>query len=128
MKSLIEPADEQEVNRLLAEGDARLRSAREALKTNPRRPKEWEKITPDQLKPAIKHLREQFDAEESQITLRAESGCYLALHPDLATQPTFKGGLTNGIATERRATWQQFYKRVTEPVIFKFWCDQLAES
>lgn len=124
----MEPADEQEFNRLLAEGNARHRPAREALKSNPRRPKDWEKITPDQLKPAINYLREQFNSEEFQITLRAEAGCYLALHADLATHPTFKGGLTNRIPAERRAAWQQFYARVTEPVIFKFWCDQLAES
>jgi DNA-binding CsgD family transcriptional regulator len=46
----------------------------------------------------------------------------------LASQPTFKGGLTNLIPPEKRSIWQQFYTKATEPAIFKFWCDQLAES
>lgn len=105
MAPLIEPADALELNRLLAQGDLRLRQSRKALKDNPRRPKDWEEITPAQLKPAIEHVREQFNSEEVQITLRVECGCYLALHPDLAIDATFKNGLTNRIPIERRAAW-----------------------
>jgi len=125
---LIEPVDSQELNRLLAEGDVRLRRSIEALKNSPRRPKDWEEITPAQLKSAIQHLRDEFKSQEWQITMRTECGCYLALHPELATQPTFKGGFTNLIPVERRAAWQQFYRRTFEPAIFKFWCDQLSEN
>ncbi len=125
---MIEPVDAQERNRLLAEGDIRLRRFREALKSNPNRPKDWEEITPAQLKPAIKHLVDEFKSQEFQLTHRAQAGCYLALHPGLAMETTFKGGFTNPIPLEKRAAWRQFYVRATEPAIFKFWCDQLADS
>jgi len=112
---LIEPVDSQELNRLLAEGDVRLRRSIEALKNSPRRPKDWEEITPAQLKSAIQHLRDEFKSQEWQITMRTECGCYLALHPELATQPTFKGGFTNLIPVERRAAWQQFTEEPLSP-------------
>jgi hypothetical protein len=125
---VIEPVDSQELNRLLAEGDVRLRHSRDILKKNPHRPKDWEEITPVQLQPAIKYLCDEFNSHESQITHRAESGCYLALHPDLAMLPTFKGGFINPIAVEKRALWQQYYAKITEPAKFKFWCDHLAQG
>lgn len=113
---------------MLAEGDIRLRRSREVLKNSPDRPKDWEEITPPQLKPAIKHLRDDFKSNAFQMTHRAEAGCYLALHPDLAMQATFKGGFTNPIPPDRRAVWRQFYARETEPAIFRFWCDELANG
>lgn len=128
MKSLIEPADEQEFNRLLAEGDVRLRRAREALKNNPHRPADWEDITPAQLKPAIEHVRKQFESAKWQLGMRIECGCYLALHPDLIMEPKFKGGFDNLIPVNRRPAWKKFYASATESQIFKLWGDQLGEG
>jgi hypothetical protein len=91
---LIEPTDPKEFDRLLEEGDLRLRRSREALKSNPRRPTSWEDITPPQLKPAITHLRREFDSGAWQLEQRVECGCYLGLHPELALAPKFKGGFT----------------------------------
>jgi DNA-binding CsgD family transcriptional regulator len=128
MKSLIEPADEQEFNRLLAEGDVRLRRSREALKTNPRRPADWEEITPTQLKPAVEHVRKQFDSGEWHLRMRIECGCYLALHPDLIMEPKFKGGFDNLIPVDKRPEWRKFYAPASESQIFKFWSDQFGEG
>lgn len=49
------PPDANEFERLFQEGDAVYRRFREALKSNPHKPTQWEDITPPQLKPAIKH-------------------------------------------------------------------------
>jgi hypothetical protein len=113
---------------LLEEGELRLRRSREALKNSPSRPAAWEDITAVQLKPAITHLRKEFDSGAWQLELRVECGCYLALHPDLALAPTFKGGFTNLIPLEKRALWQRVYAHAKESTIFKHWSDQFSDS
>ena len=42
---------------------------------------EWEKITPRELIPAIKHTRETFDEAEWKYSEITRQLCYAALHP-----------------------------------------------
>jgi DNA-binding CsgD family transcriptional regulator len=58
--------------------------------------------------------------------MQVECGCYLALHPELARQPKFKG-LQNLIPQENRAGWQMRYKNIKEPERFHYWNEQFAE-
>jgi len=45
--------ENDELMRAVAEGMAALRKTRERLKSNPHKPPDWEKITPETLKPAV---------------------------------------------------------------------------
>ncbi len=47
-------------------------------------PERWEKITPEVLKPSIKHIREAFSTAHWQCAQITEHLCYAALHPDTA--------------------------------------------
>jgi hypothetical protein len=122
------PIKDEEFKRLFEEGDAAYRRSREALKDNPHRPTRWEEITPPQLKPAIEYLRKEFAASTWQISTRAECACYLGLHPHLALQPKFKGGLENLVPLNRRSEWQRKYAGVSESETFKFWSDEFSEE
>lgn len=44
-------------------------------------PAEWEKITPDELIPAIKHIRKSFDDSVGKRAEVTQKLCYAALHP-----------------------------------------------
>jgi hypothetical protein len=118
--------DDQEFKRILEEGESALNKARELLKNDPRKPPAWEDITPPELKPAVEHIRKEFDRDEWQLAMQVECGCYLALHPELANQPKFKG-LDNLISAQKRAAWQTLYKHIKESERFKLWADQFSE-
>ena len=49
-------------------------------------PAKWERITPDVLKPSIKHIREAFDEAEWKCSEVTKKLCYAALHPITADQ------------------------------------------
>ena len=118
--------DDQEFKRILQEGEAALNKARELLKNDPLKPPAWGDITPPELKPAVEHIRKEFDRDEWQLAMQVECGCYLALHPELASQPKFKG-LDNLIPAQKRAAWQTLYKHIKESERFKFWTDQFSK-
>jgi hypothetical protein len=118
--------DDQEFNRILQEGEDALNKARELLKNDPSKPPALEDITPAELKPAVEHIRKEFAKDEWQLAMQVECGCYLALHPELANKPKFKG-LDNLIPAERRAAWQTLYKHIEEPERFKLWTDRFSK-
>src|SRR5258708_10585621 len=101
--------DDHDFNRIVEDGMAALTKARERLKQQRDKAPDWETITPVQLRPAIKHIRRQFEKAEWQLAMQIECGCYLSLHPELATKPTFKGG-QNLIPEENRLAWQVHYQ------------------
>ena len=49
-------------------------------------PAKWEKITPDVLKPSIKHIREAFDEAAWKCGEVTRHLCYAALHPLMADE------------------------------------------
>ncbi len=118
--------NDSEFGSAVSEGMAALQKARERLKSNPLKPPDWEKITPESLKPAIDYIRKEFRTAEWQLASRIECGCYLSLHPELVTQPKFKGG-QNLIPVERRLVWQVHYQGMTEPECFAYWTEQFSE-
>jgi hypothetical protein len=122
------PLNDNEFERLFQEGDAVYRRSREALKNDPHKPPPWEDITPPQLQPAVRHLRRQFGSRNFQLSLMVECGCYLGLHPHLALESKFKGGLDNLVPAKNRVQWQRRYTGIRESVIFKFWSEQFSES
>jgi DNA-binding CsgD family transcriptional regulator len=118
--------DDPEFNRIVEEGMAALTKARERLKKQPDKPPDWEEITPVPLKSAIKHIRRQFEKAEWQFAMQIECGCYLSLHPELVTKPTFKGG-QNLIPEENRLAWQAHYQGMKESECFAYWTNQFSE-
>lgn len=110
----------------VTEGMAALKKARERLKNNPHKPPDWETITPEKLKPAIEHVQKEFRTSEWKLRSRIECGCYFSLHPELATQPTFKGG-ENLIPFDRRLIWQVHYQGMRESECFAYWTEQFSE-
>ena len=44
-------------------------------------PLEWKEITPEELIPAIEHIRESFEESEWKCRTVTEKLCYSALHP-----------------------------------------------
>ena len=111
----------------VAEGMAALKKARERLKNNPHKPPDWEKITPEPIRPAVEHIHKEFRTSEWKLASRVECGCYFSLHPELVTQPKFKGG-QNLIPVERRLAWQVHYQGMPEPECFAHWVEQFSEG
>ena len=117
---------DSEFESAVSEGMAALKKAHERLKNNPHKPPDWETITPETLKPAIEHVQKEFRTSEWKLKSRIECGCYFSLHPELATQPTFKGG-QNLIPVERRLIWQVHYQGMRESECFAYWTEQFSE-
>jgi len=118
--------NDSEFESAVTEGMAALKKARERLKNNPHKPPDWETITPEKLKPAIEHVQKEFRTSEWKLRSRIECGCYFSLHPELATQPTFKGG-ENLIPFDRRLIWQVHYQGMRESECFAYWIEQFSE-
>jgi hypothetical protein len=53
----------------------------------PVEPAQWEKITPQQLFPAVKHVRKSFDTLGWRYSEVTKCLCYAALHPDAVAEP-----------------------------------------
>jgi len=119
--------DEQSFEQILKEGQSALKNERERLKNDPHRPQPWEEITPEPLKSAIEHLRKEFRTREWQLSMQVECGCYLALHPELATAPKFKG-LQNLIQPELRPGWRSKWETLKESDRFRYWSEQYADG
>jgi DNA-directed RNA polymerase specialized sigma24 family protein len=119
--------DEQEFKQILLEGQIALKKERERIKNDPHRPRPWEEITPAPLKPAIEHIRKEFRTRKWQLSMQVECGCYLALHPELATAPKFKG-LQNLIKPELRAGWRAKWETIKESERFHYWSEQFTDG
>lgn len=117
---------DQEFERVVQEGLAALKKSRERLKADRDKPQDWEEITPEPLKPAIKHIREEFRTAEWQLAMQIECACYVSLHPELATLPKIRG-LDNLIQADLRATWHLQFEGMTESERFAHWTKQFGE-
>ena len=116
---------DQEFERIIQEGMAALKKSRERLKAARDKPKDWEEITPEQLKPAVKHIIREFEMVAWQLSQQVEFGCYISLHPELATLPRYKGG-DNLIPADLRETWHLQFEGMNEAERFKSWVDQYS--
>lgn len=90
---------------------------------------DWEKITPENLLPAIKHLRESFESSEWKCSRLTEVLCYAALHPKEAAPRDFGHYLESfrmyrvilGRSAERE--FDRVLAISTAPAIFKAYQD-----
>jgi DNA-directed RNA polymerase specialized sigma24 family protein len=120
--------DDQEFKQILRDGQAALDKERNRIKNDPRRPRPWEEITPKALTRAIEHIQKEFrTATQWQLSMQVECGCYLALHPELANAPKFKG-LQNLIKPELRPSWGAKWQRVRESARFHFWSEEFSDG
>jgi DNA-binding CsgD family transcriptional regulator len=118
---------DKEFRRILKEAEAALNKERERLNNDPHKPCPWEEITPTHLKPAVEHIHSEFQTGEWQLSMQIECGCYIALHPELATQPKFKG-LPNLIKPELRPKWRARWETKRESERFHFWREVFADG
>src|SRR5436309_2743451 len=115
-----------EIKRLVEEGMAALERSQERLRTDRDKPTPWEKITPEPLKPAVEHIREEFERVEWQLGEQTECGCYFSLHPELVTLPKHKGR-QNLVPPDARDTWHLQFIGMTESQRFAYWIQQYAK-
>ncbi len=117
---------DQEFERIVQEGMAALKKSRERLKADWDKPRDWEEITPEPLKPAVMHIRREFETAAWQLSEQVECVCYLCLHPELTTSPTYKGR-PNLIQADLRETWHLQFEGMTESERFAHWTKQYGE-
>lgn len=117
---------DQEFERIVQEGMAALKKSRERLKADRDRPNDWEEITPVPLKPAVKHISREFETAAWQLAQQIECGCYISLHPELATLPRYKGG-ENLIRSDLRETWHLQFEGMNEAERFENWVEQYSD-
>ena len=117
---------DQEFERLVQEGMAALTKSRERLKAHRDKPPDWEEITPEPLKPAVKHIRREFETGVWAVGEQIECGCYISLHPELATLPRYKGG-DNLIRADLRETWHLQFEDMNEAERFAYWAKQYSD-
>jgi hypothetical protein len=117
---------DQEFEGVVQEGMAALKKSRERLKADRDKPNDWEEITPELLKPAVKHIRREFESAAWQLGQQVECGCYISLHPELATLPRYKGG-ENLIRSDLRETWHLQFEGMTEAERFANWVKQYSD-
>jgi hypothetical protein len=118
---------DQEFERVVQEGMAALKKSRERLKTDRDKPKDWEEITPEPLKPAVKHIAREFKSAAWQLAQQIECGAYISLHVELATLPRYKGG-ENLIRSDLRETWHLQFEGMNEAERFADWVKQYSDS
>jgi DNA-binding CsgD family transcriptional regulator len=117
---------DQEFERIVQEGMDALKKSRERLKLAWDKPRDWEEITPEPLKPAVMHIRREFETAAWQLSEQVECVCYLCLHPELTTSPTYKGR-PNLIQADLRETWHLQFEGMTESERFAHWTKQYGE-
>jgi DNA-binding CsgD family transcriptional regulator len=120
------PVNDPEFLRIVKEGMAAQKKSRERLKSDRDKPPAWEEITPESLKPAIKHIGDEFRTAEWQLARQIECACYVSLHPEVATLTKIKG-LDNLIQTDLRETWHLQFEGMTESERFAHWIKQYGE-
>jgi DNA-directed RNA polymerase specialized sigma24 family protein len=117
---------DQEFERLVQEGMAALERSRERLQSDRDKPPDWEETTPEPLKEAVKHIRSEFKTAAWQLAQQVECGCYMSLHPELATLPRYKGG-ENLIRSDLRDRWHLQFQHMNEAERFADWVKQYSE-
>lgn len=117
---------DQEFERIVQEGLAALKKSRERLKADRDKPPDWEEITPEPLQAAVKHISREFKTAAWQLSEQVECVCYLCLHPELTTSPTYKGR-PNLIQADLRETWHLQFEGMTESERFAHWTKQYGE-
>jgi DNA-binding CsgD family transcriptional regulator len=117
---------DQEFERIVQEGMAALKKSRERLNSDWDKPRAWEEITPEPLKQAVKHIRREFETAAWQVGEQVECGCYISLHPELATLPRYKGR-ENLIRADLRETWHLQFEGMNEAERFANWVKQYSD-
>jgi hypothetical protein len=117
---------DQEFERLVQEGMAALKRSRERLKADRDKPPDWKETTPESLKQAVKHIRREFETAAWQLAQQVECGCYLSLHPELASLARYKGG-DNLIRSDLRSTWHLQFGGMNEAERVANWIKQYSE-
>jgi hypothetical protein len=124
--TLLRNMGDQEFERVVQEGLAALKKSRERLKSDRDKPPDWEEITPEPLRPAVKHIRREFETAAWQLSEQVECACYVCLHPELTTSPTYKDR-SNLIQADLRETWHLQFEGMTESERFSHWTKQYGE-
>jgi hypothetical protein len=117
---------DQEFERLVQDGLVALKKSRERLKADRDKPPDWEEITPELLKEAVKHIRREFKTATWQLEQQFECGCYISLHPELAPLPRYKG-CENLIPAVLRETWHLQFEGMNEAERFANWVKQYSD-
>jgi hypothetical protein len=118
---------DQEFERLVQEGLEALKRSRERLKAAWDKPKDWEGITPEPVKSAVKHICSQFKTFLWQFGEQTECACYISLHLELATSPQYKGR-PNLIRSDLRDTWHLEFEGMNEAERFAHWIEEYAST
>lgn len=100
----------------------------------PLEPLEWERITPQHLIPAVKHIRESFDTSSWKYSTVTQKYCYAVLHPK-RVNPSSIAPYKDAFATYRAIIGPAADKRFndlcqlgTSPALFKAFFDALREG
>lgn len=124
--TLLRNMGDQEFERVVQEGLAALKKSRERLKSDRDKPPDWEEITPEPLRPAVKHIRREFETAAWQLSEQVECACYVCLHPEITISPTYKNR-PNLIQADLRETWHLQFEGMTESERFSHWTKQYGE-
>jgi hypothetical protein len=102
--------------------------------SHPLEPLEWERITPQHLIPAIKHIRESFDKSSWKCSTVTQKYCYAVLHPK-EVNPSSVAPYRDAFAMYRAIIGPAADKRFndlcqlgTSPALFKAFFDALLKG